>query len=642
MQQRDSTFKFVQMWNDQPLNTHHDIIVSVDYAFYNYNDTPTCGFCLAFFETLNEKPRGGGPAYSLAYTPNEINDQCNDGGYLGLESALYGIGFDANGIFAKKTRLVDGVDFTVSNSICIRKGIREKYSFLKQSENLEYSHNFKISQQLTSLNEQIQYKQVRVIFSKCMSNLEIQVKNNDERDFRTVLFLNDLPVLERRSIKAALFYTSLDQDSRFLIKQFNVAGYPEKIDDKYLSTCFQEISTKGNLYGNKLPAYKTWAVSNNYKFFNTYKFDGNSYRFQKTTRSTTPLKILNYYKNLIYVKSQNTLLVYENKGNAFVKQNTITLPTNDDITSCAGSDNTLVISSSSSGEYYYVYDYVTKSENVENIGKWILTQSFNFPLSGGFGLNVEMSKDFLLSYSKKNYVISFQRDSNSGYKYHQILMPPYDEARGFGESMSIYGNELLIGAPMGNKRNLRDSGQGEVFHYFLAPALNKWILIAELGTVFNLNTPAGNFGYSVKIDRNRAIVGCPGEAFYTDTRPSIELPNYGRAYVFTKDDTGYFAEKTTLYPLSSDLRSYKFFGSQVNIIQNTAMVGIPFTLDKNNGYIDIFNTECLLPDPYKHLSIPLSAMEQNDQSGFLIDKENEDYLAKIMIPEVEILGGEII
>ena len=77
MQQSDSTFKFVQMWNDQPLNTHHDIIISVDYALYNYNDTPTCGFCIALFETLNEKPRNGGPAYSLGYTPNGINDQCN-------------------------------------------------------------------------------------------------------------------------------------------------------------------------------------------------------------------------------------------------------------------------------------------------------------------------------------------------------------------------------------------------------------------------------------------------------------------------------------------------------------------------------------------------------------------------------------
>jgi hypothetical protein len=35
-------------------------------------------------------------------------------------------------------------------------------------------------------------------------------------------------------------------------------------------------------------------------------------------------------------------------------------------------------------------------------------------------------------------------------------------------------------------------------------------------------------------------------------------------------------------------------------------------------------------------------MEQNDQSGFLIDKQNEDYLAKIMIPEVEILGMDVL
>jgi hypothetical protein len=644
MQQRDSTFKFVQMWNDQPLNTHHDIIVSADYAFYNYNDTPTCGFCLAFFETLTEKPRGGGPAYSLAYLPSEINTECSEEGYFGLEAALYAVAFDANGIFAKKTNIYDGVEYTVSNSICVRKGIRDNYSFIKQSPNLQYSNNFKISQQLTSLNEEILYKQVRVVFSKCMSSLEVQVKNENEREFKTALWINDLPIMERRSIKAALFYTSLDQDSRFLLRQFNVAGYPERIEERYLSTCFQELSTKGNLFGNKLPAYKTWITPNNFKFFHNYKFDGNSYRLSKTQRTTTFYKILNSYKNYLFVKSQNDLIVFQNKGNNFVKQNIISLNflTNDDITSCACYENTLVISSSSNGEKYYVFDYITQSENILEIGTWKFIQSFNFPLSTGFGINVEMTKDHLLSFSKNNYVIDFYRDPEKGYLYNQIILPPNDEVRGFGESMSAYENELLIGAPMGNKSRIKDSGQGEVFHYFLSPRLKKWILISELGQLFNINSPAGNFGYSVKLNKDRAIVGCPGEAFYIDSRPDVELPNYGRAYIFKKNEYGYFAEKTTVYPLSTDLRSYKFFGSQVNITQNTAIVGMPYTLDRNDGRINIFNLDCLLPDASLHLTVPLSALEQNDQSGFLIDKQNEAHLTKILIPEIEISGGVIV
>ena len=57
MQQKDSTFKYVQFWNNQALDTDHDIIISVDYALHNYNDTPSCGFCIALFESITDKPR---------------------------------------------------------------------------------------------------------------------------------------------------------------------------------------------------------------------------------------------------------------------------------------------------------------------------------------------------------------------------------------------------------------------------------------------------------------------------------------------------------------------------------------------------------------------------------------------------------
>ena len=147
----------------------------------------------------------------------------------------------------------------------------------------------------------------------------------------------------------------------------------------------------------------------------------------------------------------------------------------------------------------------------------------------------------------------------------------------------------------------------------------------------------GNFGYSVKLNENTAIVGCPGEAFYTDSRPTIEVPNYGRSYIFKKGDFGYFTQKTVVYPLTSDLTSYKFFGSQVNTFKNLAVVGIPLTMDKHDGKIDIFNIDCLLPEPAPHLTIPVSALQQLDESGFIIDKMGEDYMVKGQFPDVEIL-----
>ena len=646
MQQNDSTFKYVQSWNNQSVDTYHDIIISLDYALYNYNDEPTCGFCVALFESLNEKPRGGGPAYSLCYTPNGINDLCNPEGYEGLEAAICGVGFDINGIFAKKTEYVDGVDYTVKNSIAIRDSIENNYALLKQTDNLLYPYNFSLAQQLTASDQKIEYKQIRIIFTNSMSKMQVEVKREEDREFTKILDL-DMPILEKRTAKVALFYTSLDQNSKFLLKQFNVAGFPDRFEPKYLTTCFQEISTKSNLLGNKLPAYNDWIISTGEKAFNLYKFDGNEYNFKNTVRSSSELKVLNYHKNLVFAKSGNSLVVYEYRGNRFIRRNTLNLPTLDDITSCAAYDDTLVISSSSInsegvGEYYYVYDYIKDSSIVESIGTWRFYQSFNtntFNVTGlsGFGKNVELYKEYLLSRSTNDYIASYRRDPDYGFLYHQTLTKPYDNVRGFGESMSIDNYEALIGAPWGNKRVIRDAGQGEVFHYVLSPVSKQWVLVSELGQFFNINSPAGNFGYSVKLDRNTAVIGSPSEQFYRIADPTIELPNYGRVYVMRKGDYGYFTQKTEIYPLTSDQRSYKFFGSQVNTFQNQAIVSMPFTLDKRDGYIDIFNLDCLLPTPPEHLTIPISAIQLLDETGFVIDKLFEDYIVKIQIPEVEIL-----
>lgn len=638
MQQSESTFKFVQAWNEQSLNTHHDIVISLDYAFYNYNNTPTCGFCIALFESLNDKPRGGGPGYSMAYLPSRINDKCNPEGYGGLEAALYGISFDANGIFAKRTDLYDGVDYTVKNSICLRKGIIDNYSFVDQTENLLYTQNYSISQQLTATNQKIEYKQIRISLTKCMTLLEVEVKNDNEREFKKV-FVKQLPLIEKRSVKVGLLYTSLDQDTKFKLRQFNVAGFPDRVDKlQYVTSCYQDITGKGSIFGKKLPGNKDWIVANGSKSFDLYRFDGKEYDFRKTTRSSSNLNILNYRDNRILAKAGNSLVVYDYRGNDFVRSGTINLPTNEPITAAAGYGSSIVISTTANDEYHYVFNYISESKDIKDIGTWKFYQSFNFPLSGGFGHVTEMYGEYILAYSKNNCVISFKREDDVGYIYHQTLLPPYLGARGFGESISIDNYEMIIGAPFGNKRNIQDAGQGEAFHYVLSPFSDQWVLISELGNFFRISSPAGNFGYSVAIKDNTAIVGAPGEGFLNPNVSGVEVPNYGRSYIFRKNELGYFSQKTVVYPLTSDLESYKFFGSQVNTFLNLAIVGVPYTLDKDKSNINIFDLNCLLPEPPEHLPIPISAIQLLDEQGFIIDIEREDYIVKMQVPEVVILS----
>jgi hypothetical protein len=592
MQQNEYTEKFVQLWNDQAIDSHHDIIVSVDYALYNINDIPSCGFCIALFESINDKPRGGGKGYSLAYTPNENYGSCQYNNGVGLEAAIYGIGFDINGIFAKKTPYVDGVENTTSNSICLRDGIKNDYKVIKQSENLQFSKNFQIAQQFLPSEKNIEYKQIRVVFSHCSSLLRIEGKNDKEKDF-SELFRTNLPIKEKKSLKIGLFYTSLDQNSRFLLRQFNVAGFPSKIEEKINTDCYQEIKTGNNLIGNKLPSNNKWIAANANNGFDIYKYNGKEYTKSQEIRSTNPITILNYKEDLLLCKSNNKLLVYEFKGNKVVKQNTITLPTTADITSSAIYKDTLVVSSSSVGEQYYVYNYIRESSNLSELGTWGFYQTFSYPLCSGFGTNIEMSENYLLSYSLDNFVISFKKDPNFGYQYHQTIVPPFTSAKGFGYSMSIQNdNEMIVGAPFGEKRYIGGNNQGEVFHYVLSPNTGQWVLVSEIGGYFNMDTLSGAFGYSVKIDGNRAAISAPYETFYLNDFPLLEVSNQGKVYLLEKDNFGYFTNRKIYYPNVILGDSEKNYGKSVNVFNNILTVSIPFSESIQNDSIVVYNLDC--------------------------------------------------
>lgn len=634
MQQSESTTKYVLSWNDQALDTYHDIIVSFNCAMYNYNDTPTCGFCVALFESLNDKPRGGGPFYSFGYTPSDLNDICNVEGYKGLDSALYGIGFDVNGVFAKKTNLVNGLSSTVENSICLRGGIRDNYSFIKQSENLLYTQNITLAQQLTSLNEKIKYNFIRLIFKDALTKLEVEFKKEDGGDFEKV-FECDLPLLDPTAVKVGLFFTSLDQNTRFDLKEFNVAGFPSRYEKtKLFSSCTQTISTNKNLINNKLPSYNEWIVASNPRGFQLYKSNSDEYVFKQNVFSSSECKILNYTENMLFLKANNQLIVYEYKGNGFVKQNTIKLPNDDDITCCSSYKDTLVISTTSRDQSFYVYKYDPFTINLENIGNWFLYQNFNGPLTG-YGVAVETNGKYIIASSSNDIVTSFILQPDYGYIFHQNITKPLSGAITFGKTLSLYDKDLLIGAPFAQKRSFANFGNGEVYHYYLSETDEQWTLIMEMGDFFQINSPAGNFGQSIKIQENVAIVGAPSESYYLSG--SSEEPNVGRAYVFRKTPYGYFTQSNILAPLSSNVKSYTFFGSQVNTFQNLAVVGVPYTLDLSKGEISVFNLDCIFDTPPIHLPIPVNAIQLLNFEGFVIERENEDYVVVFQHPNPSIL-----
>ena len=126
----------------------------------------------------------------------------------------------------------------------------------------------------------------------------------------------------------------------------------------------------------------------------------------------------------------------------------------------------------------------------------------------------------------------------------------------FGNSVSIYGNTAIVGARQNDDAGV-NSGSAYIFTY----DGSTWTETAKL-TAFD--AAAGDqFGYSVSIYDNTAIVGAP-----------FDYGARGSAYIFTTTDNWASTTQnklTSLAPVANDR-----FGFSVSIYDNTAIIGVPY------------------------------------------------------------------
>ncbi len=111
---------------------------------------------------------------------------------------------------------------------------------------------------------------------------------------------------------------------------------------------------------------------------------------------------------------------------------------------------------------------------------------------------------------------------------------------GFGRSVAISGNTLVVGAPGRDERG-EDSGAAYVF---VRDGRGQWthrqtLLAAELA-------PYDHFGWSVAIDGDSLVIGAPGDRRVAGV-PDPMAPSRGAAYVFQRID-GWWRQVTRLQP----------------------------------------------------------------------------------------------
>jgi len=161
----------------------------------------------------------------------------------------------------------------------------------------------------------------------------------------------------------------------------------------------------------------------------------------------------------------------------------------------------------------------------------------------------------------------YKHNGNNWTEEAKLIASDIDGGDKFGTSVDIYQDYAIIGAP-GNDDNGSDSGSAYIFKR----CGEKWIEMEKL-----LASDGGydfNFGLSVAIERDTALIGAPH--------------GYGATYVFRYNGANWF-EETKLN--ASDGQVGDKFGWSVSLNNDYAVIGAIYDDDngQNSGSAYIFN-----------------------------------------------------
>lgn len=147
----------------------------------------------------------------------------------------------------------------------------------------------------------------------------------------------------------------------------------------------------------------------------------------------------------------------------------------------------------------------------------------------------------------------FGRDADGNWiETAMILTPNGDESDGFGQSLSVDGDMLVVGAPLAGE------GVGAAYVYHRGEG-GGWALVATLA-IDDAGEGAA-LGSAVVVQGHMAVVGAPG------------YNNHGIAYVFGRHDEDGWRVRHTMEPDS--LADGARFGAAISVNRGRMLVGAP-------------------------------------------------------------------
>jgi hypothetical protein len=647
-------------WNKDTLDTYHDIVVSFDFARYSLTNVPIGGFCIAFFETELDVPGIGGPGNSLGYTPSVQSDYCYLKGYQGMKGAFLGVGFDSLGMFGAKTSLVDGLSAPIPNSCTLRGTEENNYNYIASSKNLTTiyrNRNFFINEKVSS-EDKATYKTIKVIVSKAFTNIEVQVKFENEKEFVTVLN-QKIPIKRRTGVKVGLTCTTEENDSKFYLKNFNVTGFPGEVIPPELTECAYTLKNQTEIPGNTIVSSNNFCAIPVDGNVNVYEVRAGQFKIKQILTEGEPIVLLGGNEKFLFTGNNKTtnVSIFYKANDQFLYSGSVDLLDDGVISplevekyppTCADTDNKFLAVGNNKNVFLYKFETST-----DNFIVFRATQTLVDNVSGDIGYQVQIDGEKLLTSGgterlggRYNSFVSFYDYNGLAWSQDpvQTFSSPttgnlFDE---FGYSISMIGNEVIIGSPNEYRRRKNTVGQGEVYHYVYTKARGKttkeWRPAMGLGAFYNIDSPGGNFGTHVSYLGNNLIVSAPYENYHFPPDLILEnLPNCGRIYVFRKNRGGTFSQAAVIAPGFDEktgiqrARAYMLYGRLVGLLgRTTAVATVPY----NNRIlyapeIDVYKVGCLFATPPPHLPISINSIALYDNAGYTIDMETYTYLQLI-------------
>ncbi len=192
-------------------------------------------------------------------------------------------------------------------------------------------------------------------------------------------------------------------------------------------------------------------------------------------------------------------------------------------------------------------------------------------ISGNYAI-VGATKDDVSAHSNQGSASIFHYNGSSWVLQQQIIDPMGEAGDNFGYSVSVSGNYAVVGAPLDDGEN---TDEGSVLVYHLNGST--WELQQKI-TIPGLND-GDNFGHAVSISGDRLIAGAP----FVDSGD----PDIGSAWIYHYNGSAW-VEQTFSRGSNAYFNANNQFGYSVSLSGEYAVVGSPFAGGNEEGYVFVY------------------------------------------------------